>query len=128
MVRKNGLIAFFSITISYWSFMLSDGALRMIVLLYFNSIGYSPIELAYMFALYEVAGIITNLAAGWIAARLGMSFTLYVGLTLQVLALIALSKLDPNWTLGLSVIFVILVQGLSGVAKDLSVMSAKSAI
>ena len=68
--------------------MLSDGALRMLVLLYFNSIGYSPIQLAYMFVLYEVAGIITNLAAGWIAARLGMSFTLYVGLTLQVLALI----------------------------------------
>ena len=128
IVSENGLTAYVFITISYWAFMLSDGALRMLVLLYFNSIGYSPIQLAYMFVLYEVAGIITNLAAGWIAARLGMSFTLYVGLTLQVLALIALSKLDPNWTLGLSVIFVMLVQGLSGVAKDLSKMSAKSAI
>ena len=104
IVSENGLTAYVFITISYWAFMLSDGALRMLVLLYFNSIGYSPIQLAYMFVLYEVAGIITNLAAGWIAARLGMSFTLYVGLTLQVLALIALSKLDPNWTLGLSVI------------------------
>lgn len=49
--------------------MLSDGALRMLVLLHFNGLGFSLIQLAYLFLLYEIAGIVTNLAAGWLAAR-----------------------------------------------------------
>ena len=108
--------------------MLSDGALRMLVLLHFNSLGYSPIQLAYMFVLYEVAGIFTNLAAGWIAARFGLTSTLYVGLSLQIISLFALAQLDTTWTIGLSVLYVMLVQGLSGIAKDLSKMSSKSAV
>jgi len=47
---------------------------------------------------------------------------------LQVLALCALTQLDPGWTVNLSVVFVMLVQGASGVAKDLTKMSSKSAV
>ncbi len=125
---QRDLAAYVAVTLAYWSFMLTDGALRMLILLHFHGLGFSPVQLAYLFVLYEVAGIVTNLSAGWIAARFGLSSTLYVGLGLQVFALIALTQLDPAWALGTSVIFVMLVQGLSGVAKDLSKMSAKSAV
>jgi uncharacterized membrane protein len=124
----NGLAAYITVTAAYWAFMLTDGALRMLVLLHFHTLGFSPVQLAYLFLLYEVMGVVTNLSAGWIAARFGLTSTLYVGLGLQVVALIALAQLDPAWGLTASVIFVMVVQGLSGVAKDLSKMSAKSAV
>lgn len=108
--------------------MLSDGALRMLVLLHFNSLGFSPLQLAWLFLLYEVAGIVTNLAAGWLAARFGLAATLYAGLTLQIAALAALAQLDPAWGVAASVAFVMAVQGVSGVAKDLAKMSSKSAV
>jgi hypothetical protein len=108
--------------------MLTDGALRMLVLLHFHTLGFSPVQLAYLFVLYEIAGVVTNLSAGWIAARFGLTVTLYAGLTLQVLALLALSQLNPAWGITASVAFVMLVQGLSGVAKDLAKMSSKSAV
>jgi MFS family permease len=108
--------------------MLTDGALRMLVLLHFHTLGFSPVQLAYLFVLYEIAGVVTNLSAGWIAARFGLTRTLYAGLGLQVVALLALTQLDPTWAIGTSVAFVMLVQGASGVAKDLSKMSAKSAV
>ncbi|MFT6675154.1 MAG: hypothetical protein ACJAVM_001343 [Sulfitobacter sp.] len=108
--------------------MLSDGALRMLVLLHFHTLGFSPVQLAYLFVLYELAGIITNLSAGWIAARFGLTATLYAGLGLQVVALLALAQLDPTWGISVSVVFVMMVQGLSGVAKDLAKMSSKSAV
>ncbi|AWZ21221.1 hypothetical protein RTM1035_05793 [Roseovarius sp. TM1035] len=108
--------------------MLSDGALRMLVLLHFHTLGFSPVQLAYLFVLYEVAGMVTNLSAGWIAARFGLTATLYAGLSLQVVALIALAQLDPAWSIALSVAFVMGVQGVSGVAKDLAKMSSKSAV
>lgn len=108
--------------------MLTDGALRMLVLLHFNGLGFSPIQLAYLFVLYEVAGVVTNLSAGWIAARFGLTSTLYAGLGLQVVALLALTQLDPAWSVAASVVFVMAVQGLSGVAKDLAKMSSKSAV
>jgi hypothetical protein len=108
--------------------MLTDGALRMLVLLHFHTLGFSPVQLAYLFVLYEIAGVVTNLSAGWIAARFGLTRTLYAGLGLQVVALLALTQLDPGWAIGTSVAFVMLVQGASGVAKDLSKMSAKSAV
>jgi hypothetical protein len=108
--------------------MLSDGALRMLVLLHFHELGFSPVTLAWLFLLYEIAGIVTNLSAGWLAARFGLTATLYAGLTLQIVALLALSRLDPAWTMALSVPFVMVVQGLSGVAKDLAKMSSKSAV
>ena len=108
--------------------MLSDGALRMLVLLHFNALGFTPIQLAYLFLLYEVAGIVTNLAAGWIAARFGLTSTLYAGLLLQIGALVALAALDPSWSVFASVTFVMAVQGVSGIAKDLAKMSSKSAV
>ncbi|WP_417808538.1 organoarsenical effux MFS transporter ArsJ [Thioclava sp.] len=120
--------AYIAVTAAYWAFMLSDGALRMLVLLHFHTLGFSPVQLAYLFVLYEIAGMVTNLSAGWIAARFGLSATLYAGLGLQVVALLALSQLDPSWTIGLSVAYVMVVQGLSGVAKDLAKMSSKSAV
>ena len=108
--------------------MLSDGALRMLVLLHFHALGYSPIQLAYMFVLYELAGVITNILAGWIGSRYGLSTTLIAGLALQIVALLALSQLHQDWVLAYSVTYVMFVQGLSGIAKDLSKMSAKSAV
>ena len=120
--------AYIAVTAAYWAFMLTDGALRMLVLLHFHRLGFSPVQLAYLFVLYEVMGIVTNLSAGWIAARFGLTATLYGGLAIQIVALLALSALDPRWTLTVSVIFVMGVQGLSGIAKDLSKMSSKSAV
>jgi hypothetical protein len=126
--RANGLAAYGVVTAAYWGFMLTDGALRMLVLLHFHTLGFSPVQLAYLFVLYEVAGMVTNLCAGWIAARFGLTSTLFAGLGLQVMALGALAQLDPGWGIGVSVLFVMVVQGASGVAKDLSKMSAKSAV
>lgn len=123
-----GLRAYIAVTAAYWAFMLTDGTLRMLVLLHFHLLGFSPVQLAYLFILYEVAGIITNLCAGWIAARYGLSQTLFSGLGLQVLALLALTLVSESWTLVLSVVFVMCAQGASGVAKDLTKMSSKSAV
>lgn len=120
--------AFIAVTAAYWAFMITDGALRMLVLLHFHTLGFSPVQLAYLFMLYEIAGMVTNLSAGWIAARFGLTSTLYAGLGLQVVALIALAQLDPEWAVGLSVAYVMVVQGASGVAKDLAKMSSKSAV
>jgi len=126
--RPEGLGAYIAVTASYWAFMLTDGALRMLVLLHFHTLGFTPVQLAYLFVLYEVAGMVTNLSAGWIAARFGLTSTLYAGLALQVAALVALAQLDPGWAMGLSVAYVMVVQGASGVAKDLAKMSSKSAV
>lgn len=128
MTAANPMRAYMAVTAAYWAFMLSDGALRMLVLLHFNALGFSPVQLAWLFVLYEVAGIVTNLAAGWLAARFGLAATLYAGLGLQIAALVALAQLDPAWTIPASVVFVMAVQGMSGVAKDLAKMSSKSAV
>ncbi|MCF3934408.1 organoarsenical effux MFS transporter ArsJ [Acuticoccus sp. M5D2P5] len=126
--KREGLAAYIAVTAAYWAFMLTDGALRMLVLLHFHTLGFSPIQLAYLFLLYEFMGIVTNLSAGWIAARFGLTSTLYAGLALQILALAALTQLDPTWQVAVSVAFVMAVQGASGVAKDLAKMSSKSAV
>jgi MFS family permease len=124
----NPLRAYAAVTAAYWAFMLSDGALRMLVLLHFNTLGFTPVQLAWLFLLYELAGIVTNLGAGWLAARFGLAATLYGGLALQIGALVALAQLDPAWSIAASVVFVMAVQGVSGVAKDLAKMSSKSAV
>ena len=93
MTNPKGFTAYIFITAAYWSFMLTDGALRMLVLLHFHILGFTPIQLAYLFVIYEIAGIATNLYAGWIAARFGLTTTLYAGLLFQVLALLALAQL-----------------------------------
>lgn len=116
------------VTASYWGFTLTDGALRMLVLLHFHTLGYSPLELAFLFMLYEFFGVVTNLIGGWIGSRLGLRITLYAGLSIQVFALWLLSQLDPSWSKAASVAFIVAAQGLSGIAKDLTKMSSKSAI
>ena len=126
--RPDGLAAYIAVTAAYWAFMLTDGALRMLVLLHFHTLGFSPIQLAYLFLLYELMGVVTNLSAGWIAARFGLTTTLYAGLVLQIGALVALAQLDPGWAVAFSVVFVMAVQGVSGIAKDLAKMSSKSAV
>lgn len=116
------------VTAAYWVFTVSDGALRMLVLLYFHDLGYSPVALAFLFLAYEFMGIVTNLIGGWVGAARGLNQTLVAGLALQVVALLTLSLQDPGWAEAVSVIFVMSVQALSGVAKDLTKMSAKSSV
>lgn len=116
------------VTAAYWAFTLTDGALRMLVLLHFHRLGFSPLDLAFLFLLYEFFGIVTNLTGGWLAARHGLKLTLYSGLALQIAALVMLSAVRPEWALGLSVAYVMAAQALSGIAKDLTKMSSKSAV
>lgn len=116
------------VTSAYWGFTLTDGALRMLVLLHFHTLGYTPFQLATLFVLYEVMGMVTNLLGGWLGGRHGLKLTLHLGLALQVAALIALSMLNPQWPLATSITFVLVIQGVSGIAKDLTKMSSKSAI
>lgn len=113
------------VTAAYWADTLTDGAIRMLVLLYFNQRGYSAIEVATLFLFYEVFGIVTNLVGGWMAARLGLKTTLFAGLGTQVVALSMLALVHPDW---LAVPYVMIAQALSGIAKDLTKMSSKSAI
>lgn len=120
--------AYAGVTAAYWAFTLTDGALRMLVLLHFNRLGYSPFDLALLFLLYEFFGIVTNAVGGWIGVRLGLKVTLFAGLFIQVLALVMLSALDPAWPMALSVAYVMAAQALSGIAKDLTKMSSKSAV
>ncbi|MCZ2720387.1 organoarsenical effux MFS transporter ArsJ [Marinomonas sp. 15G1-11] len=112
------------ITGNYWAFTLTDGALRMLVVLYFHQLGYSPINIAMLFLFYEIFGVITNLVGGWLGARLGLNKTMNIGLAMQI---VALGMLAVPADL-LSVVYVMVAQALSGIAKDLNKMSAKSAI
>ncbi|MFC7409758.1 organoarsenical effux MFS transporter ArsJ [Hydrogenophaga atypica] len=116
------------VTAAYWGFTLTDGALRMLVLLHFYRLGYSPFTLAFLFLLYEAAGILANLIGGWLATRYGITRMLTVGLTTQILGFTVLSLLNPAWTAAMSVAWVVLAQGICGVAKDLTKTASKSAI
>jgi predicted MFS family arabinose efflux permease len=116
------------VTAAYWGFTLSDGALRMLVLLHFFRLGYSPFTLAFLFLLYETAGIFANLGGGWLATRFGIPRMLTIGLALQIAGLLMLSALDPGWTAATSVAWVVAAQGIAGVAKDLTKTASKSAI
>jgi predicted MFS family arabinose efflux permease len=116
------------VTAGYWAFTLTDGALRMLVLLHFHDLGYSPISIAFLFLLYEFMGIVTNLIGGWVGAHSGLNRTLLAGLGLQIVALVALTFHQPSWQEWISVGFVMGFQALSGVAKDLTKMSSKSAV
>lgn len=112
------------VTASYWAFTLTDGALRMLVVLHFHQLGYSPLEVALLFLFYEFFGMVTNLFGGWLAARLGLAATLIGGLFLQVGAL-AMLLVDASV---LTVGYVMVAQAFSGIAKDLTKMSAKSSV
>ena len=112
------------ITGNYWAFTLTDGALRMLVVLHFHQLGYTPLQVAMLFLFYEIFGVITNLLGGWLGARIGLNRTMNMGLALQVGALSML--LLPSAML--TVPWVMAAQALSGIAKDLNKMSAKSSI
>ncbi|MEO0368503.1 MAG: organoarsenical effux MFS transporter ArsJ [Pseudomonadota bacterium] len=112
------------VTGNYWAFTLTDGALRMLVVLYFYELGYAPLEIALLFLFYEFFGVVTNLFGGWLATVFGLNRTMNIGLGLQIMALAMLALPDEF----LSVIWVMAAQALSGIAKDLNKMSAKSAI
>jgi hypothetical protein len=123
-----GLRQYLIVTASYWSFTLTDGALRMLVLFHFYTLGYTPFMLASLFLLYEAAGIFANLGGGWLAARFGIPRMLAVGLALQIGGLLFLSGLQPGLSAALSVAWVVVAQGISGVAKDITKTASKSAI
>lgn len=117
------------ITFNYWSFTLTDGALRMLVVLHFHDLGYTPFAIAMLFLFYEIFGVVTNLVGGYLGARLGLNRTMNLGLGMQVLALGMLlvpAASLPLWLAGVP--WVMAAQALSGIAKDLNKMSAKSAI
>ena len=116
------------VTASYWGFTLVDGALRMLVLLYFFKLGYSPFTLAFLFLLYELAGIFANLAGGWLATRYGIPRMLMIGQLLQIGGLGMLSALDPAWPSALAIAWVVVAQGIAGLAKDFTKTASKSAI
>lgn len=112
------------VTGNYWAFTLTDGALRMLVVLHFNGLGYSPLQIALLFLFYEFFGVVTNLVGGWLGARIGLNRTMNIGLGLQIIALAML--MVPAGML--TVTWVMAAQALSGIAKDLNKMSAKSAV
>ena len=116
------------VTANYWAFTLTDGALRMLVVFHFHQLGYTTLEIAFLFLFYELFGVLTNLYGGWIGARYGLRLTLWVGTLLQILALLMLMPVAASWPKLLSVIYVMTAQAISGIAKDLNKMSAKSAI
>ena len=116
------------VTTAYWGFTLTDGALRMLVLLHFFQLGYSPFVLSFLFLLYEAAGIAANFIGGWLAARFGITRMLTVGLSTQITGFLVLSALSPDWAAVVSVAWVVVAQGICGVAKDLTKTASKSAI
>jgi len=122
--RSSPLQQYAIVTSNYWAFTLTDGALRMLVVLHFHALGYSPLQIALLFLFYEIFGVVTNLIGGWLGARIGLNRTMNIGLALQVIALLMLA-VPASF---LTVPWVMAAQALSGIAKDLNKMSAKSAV
>lgn len=121
---SDALKQYILVTTGYWAFTITDGAIRMLVVLYFHLLGYSPFEVAMLFLFYEFFGIVTNLVGGWLGARIGLNMTMHIGMALQVIAL-AMLTVPESW---LSIAYVMFAQALSGIAKDLNKMSAKASI
>jgi len=121
---ENNLRNYLIVTGGYWAFTITDGAIRMLVVLYFHLLGYSPFEVAMLFLFYEFFGIVTNLVGGWLGARIGLNLTMHIGMGMQIVALTMLTVPDA-W---LSVAYVMAAQALSGIAKDLNKMSAKASV
>jgi predicted MFS family arabinose efflux permease len=121
---ERGIRNYLVVTGGYWAFTITDGAIRMLVVLFFHQLGYTPFEIASLFLFYEFFGIVTNLVGGWLGARLGLNLTMHIGMALQIVAL-AMLVVDPVW---LTVPYVMLAQALSGIAKDLNKMSAKASV
>jgi predicted MFS family arabinose efflux permease len=123
--RSADLRNYVLVTGAYWADTITDGAIRLLVLFFFYERGYSPIEVASLFLFYEVFGVVTNLVGGWLAARLGLRFTLLGGLGTNLVALGMLAVAPASL---LVVPYVMVAQALSGIAKDLTKMSSKSAV
>lgn len=121
---NNSVRQYMLVTFNYWNFTITDGALRMLVVLYFYDLGYSTLAIASLFLFYEFFGVVTNLIGGWLGARLGLNRTMNIGLGMQIIALLMLA-VPAAW---LTIPLVMAAQALSGIAKDLNKMSAKSAI
>lgn len=121
---EQGLRNYLVVTGGYWAFTVTDGAIRMLVVLYFHLLGYSPFEVAMLFLFYEFFGVVTNLVGGWLGARIGLNLTMHIGMGMQVVALLALT-VPEAW---LTVPWVMAAQALSGIAKDLNKMSAKASV
>jgi predicted MFS family arabinose efflux permease len=119
-----GVRSYLIVTVGYWAFTLTDGALRMLVVLHFHQLGYSPIEVAMLFLFYEFFGIVTNLYGGWLGARVGLNRIMHIGMAMQIMALLMLT-VPVSW---LSIPLVMAAQALSGIAKDLNKMSAKGSV
>ncbi|WP_395686574.1 organoarsenical effux MFS transporter ArsJ [Aestuariivirga sp.] len=122
-IRNYGIV-----TAAYWGFTLTDGALRMLVLLHFFQQGYSPFVLSFLFLLYEAAGIAANMIGGWLATRHGITRMLTVGLATQIAGFLILAALSPGWAAAFSIAWVVMAQGVCGIAKDLTKTASKSAI
>lgn len=119
-----GIKNYLVVTAGYWAFTITDGAIRMLVVLYFHLLGYTPFEVAMLFLFYEFFGVVTNLVGGWLGARIGLNLIMNIGMGLQVIALVALTVPDSY----LTVTYVMMAQALSGIAKDLNKMSAKATV
>lgn len=124
MSELSGFRNYLVVTLGYWGFTLTDGAIRMLVVLYFHQLGYAPLEIAMLFLFYEFFGVVTNLVGGWIGSRIGLNRTMQIGMAMQVVALSMLA-VPAAW---LSVPYVMGAQALSGIAKDLNKMSAKASV
>jgi len=115
---------YLTVTGGYWAFTITDGAIRMLVVLYFHQLGYSPLEIAMLFLFYELFGIITNLLGGWLGSRIGLNLTMQIGMLMQIGALLMLTVPDAMLTTA----YVMAAQAISGIAKDLNKMSAKAGV
>jgi predicted MFS family arabinose efflux permease len=124
MGTTTGLRNYLVITAGYWGFTITDGAIRMLVVLYFYNLGYTPFQIAMLFLFYEFFGVVTNLVGGWIGSHIGLNLTMHIGMGMQVLAL-GLLTVPDSW---LSIPYVMFAQALSGIAKDLNKMSAKASV
>jgi hypothetical protein len=126
--RQDGIWEYALVTFAYWGLTITDGAIRMLVLFQFYIMGYTALQIASLFVFYEIFGVLTNLFGGWIGANFGLRVTLFGGLGIQIAALSMLALMNPAWPAGVIVGYVMFSQALSGIAKDLTKMSSKSAI
>ncbi len=126
--QQSALKNYALVTAAYWGFTLTDGAIRMLVLLHFHVLGFTPIEIATLFLFYEIFGVVTNFFGGWIGSTFGLRLTLYGGIALQIFGLLMLASLNFEWPVWGQVTYVMVAQAFAGVAKDLTKMSSKSAI
>ena len=124
--RSDALRPFVIISTSYLLFTVTDGALRMIVLLHAYNKSFSALQVSVTFTLYELAGVVTNLAAGLLGSKWGIKYTLLGGLALQLVAIGLLFGWQDDWTQVQAIIYVTVAQMFAGVAKDLTKLGGKT--